>query len=90
MLLRRIKVITASATVALAALSTAPLQAAGVADFYKDRTVTIMVGFGAGGSKAANYFYTVAPRNGAVLAHLSNSAALQQVLRPERQFPLTA
>jgi tripartite-type tricarboxylate transporter receptor subunit TctC len=117
MLLRRIKAVTASATVGLAALSTAPLQAAGVAEFYKDRTVTIMVGFGAGGgyalyarvlgqhlgrhipgnpnvvlqfmtgaggNKAANYFYTVAPRNGAVLAHLSNSAALQQVLRPER------
>jgi len=94
-----------------------PTQAAGVADFYKDRTVTIMVGFGAGGgyalyartlgqhmgrhipgnpnivlqfmtgaggNKAANYFYTVAPRNGAVFAHLSNSAALQQVLRPKR------
>ena len=35
---------------------------------------------GAGGNKAANYFYKVAPRNGAVLSHLSNSAALQQVL----------
>lgn len=111
-----VKTLTA-ATVALTAFSAAPAQAAGVADFYKDRTVTIMVGFGAGGGyalyartlgqhmgrhipgnpnivlqfmvgaggvKAANYFYNVAPRNGAVLAHLSNSAALQQVLRPER------
>jgi tripartite-type tricarboxylate transporter receptor subunit TctC len=113
----KIRAATAAATVALAAFSAAPAQAAGVADFYKDRTVTIMVGFGAGGgyalyartlgqhmgrhipgnpnivlqfmtgaggNKAANYFYTVAPRNGAVLAHLSNSAALQQVLRPKR------
>lgn len=113
----KIKAITATASVALAAFLTAPVHAAGVADFYKDRTVTIMVGFGAGGgyalyartlgqhmgrhipgkpnivlqfmtgaggNKAANYFYTVAPRNGAILAHLSNSVALQQVLRPKR------
>ncbi len=114
---RKTRVVTATATMALAAFLTTPTHAAGLADFYKDRTVTIMVGFGAGGgyalyartlgqhmgrhipgnpnivlqfmtgaggNKAANYFYTVAPRNGAVLAHLSNSAALQQVLRPKR------
>ena len=102
---------------ALAAFVTAPAQAAGVADFYKDKTMTILVGFGAGGgyalygrtlgqhlgrhipgnpkiimqfmpgaggNKAANYFYKVSPRDGSVLSHLSNSAALQQVLRPER------
>jgi len=113
----KLKIKAAAATVALAAFSATPTQADGVADFYKDRTMTILVGFGAGGgyglygqtlgqhlgrhipgkpniimqfmpgaggNKAANYFYTVAPRNGAVLAHLSNSAALQQVLQPER------
>jgi tripartite-type tricarboxylate transporter receptor subunit TctC len=113
----KVRIATVAAGMALAAISTAPAQAAGVADFYKDRTVTIMVGFGAGGgyalyartlgqhmgrhipgnpnivlqfmtgaggNKAANYFYSVAPRNGAVLAHLSNSVALQQVLRPKR------
>ena len=48
----KIKAVTAAATVALAAFSTAPAHAAGVADFYKDRTVTIMVGFGAGGGYA--------------------------------------
>jgi tripartite-type tricarboxylate transporter receptor subunit TctC len=113
----RIKSVTVVATMALAIVGAAPTQAAGVADFYKDRTMTILVGFGAGGgyalygrtlgqhmgrhipgnpkiimqfmpgaggNKAANYFYKVAPRNGAILSHLSNSAALQQVLRPER------
>jgi len=113
----RIKAVSAAATVALAAFSTTPAQAAGVADFYKDKTITIMVGFGAGGGyglyartlsqhmgrnipgnpniilqfmtgaggvKVANYFYNVAPRDGTFLAHLANSAALQQVLRPDR------
>ncbi|MDA1323351.1 MAG: tripartite tricarboxylate transporter substrate-binding protein [Proteobacteria bacterium] len=113
----KFKAVTAAATAALAAFSTAPAQSAGVADFYKNKTVTIMVGFGAGGgyglyartlsqhmgrhipgnpniilqfmtgaggNKVANYFYTVAPRNGTFLALLANSAALQQVLRPER------
>jgi len=107
----------AIAVIALTAFSAAPAHADGVADFYKDKTVTIMVGFGAGGGyglyartlsqhmgrhipgnpnivlqfmvgaggvKVANYFYNVAARDGTFLAHLANSAALQQVLRPDR------
>ena len=117
MLIARMKTVTALAAGALATFSTAGALAAGVADFYKNRPITFMVGFGAGGGyglyartlsqhlgrhipgnpkilmqfmtgaggvKAANYFYNVAPRDGSVLAHLSNSAALQQVLRPDR------
>lgn len=81
------------------------------ADFYKDRTVTLLVAFGAGGGfglysrllaehmsrhlagsptiqtqfmpgagglKAANYFFNVSPKDGSVMAILSQTAALSQ------------
>ena len=84
-----------------------------IADFYKDRTVTLIAsasaggGYdhygrtvikylakyvpgkpsmviqfmpGAGGAKAANYLYNVAPRDGGVLGLISNAAPVFQVL----------
>jgi tripartite-type tricarboxylate transporter receptor subunit TctC len=39
---------------------------------------------GAGGAKAANYFYNVSPRDGSVISLLSNSAALAQVLQGDK------
>lgn len=99
---------------AVFALSGVGAQAA---DFYKGRTITMLVSFGAGGgyglyartlgqhmgkhipgnptiimqfmtgaggNKAANYFYNVSARDGSVLAHLSNALALFQVLQPSR------
>lgn len=39
---------------------------------------------GAGGAKAANYFYNVSPRDGSVIALLSNAAAMAQVLQGDK------
>ena len=39
---------------------------------------------GAGGAKAANYLYNVSPHDGSVIALLSNSAALAQVLQGDK------
>lgn len=94
-----------------------PAQADDVADFYKDKQVTLVVGFsaggmyglngrlmaqhlgkyipgnptivvqhrsGAGGSKAANYIYNAAARDGSVIAELSKDIAVAQILRPKR------
>lgn len=85
-------------------------------EIYKDRTVTILVGYGAGGTygrtslllaehmgkvipgkptivvqhmpgaggiKAANYFYNVAPRNGLVLLMPPEMSVVSELLRPK-------
>ena len=39
---------------------------------------------GAGGSKAANYMYAAAPKDGSYMAELSKDTAVAQVLRPKR------
>jgi tripartite-type tricarboxylate transporter receptor subunit TctC len=41
---------------------------------------------GAGGSKAANYFYTVAPRNGYTIGMMTDGVALTQALRSEIKY----
>ena len=88
-----------------------------VAEFYKGKTVTLVVAFGAGGmyglngrimsrhigkhipgnpniivqhksgaggSKAANYMYSAAPKDGSYMAELSKDTAVAQVLRPKK------
>jgi tripartite-type tricarboxylate transporter receptor subunit TctC len=88
-----------------------------IADFYKGKTVTLVVAFGAGGmyglngrimsrhigkhipgnpniivqhksgaggSKAANYMYSAAPKDGSFMAELSKDTAVAQVLRPKK------
>lgn len=103
-----------SLVLALAAAQGAPAAAQDASDgFYKGKTVTLVVAFGAGGGyglysrvlskhmarhipgnptiqlqfmsgaagrKAANYVYTVSPRDGSVMSLLSNAAAHDQVL----------
>lgn len=94
-----------------------PVSAESVADFYKDKTVTLVIPFsaggmygingrimsrhlgkhvpgkptivvqhmtGGGGSKAANYMYNAAPKDGGYIAELSKDIAVAQVLRPKR------
>ena len=39
---------------------------------------------GAGGSKAANYMYSAAPKDGSYMAELSKDTAVAQVLRPKK------
>ncbi len=88
-----------------------------VANFYKGKTVTLVIAFGAGGmyglngrimsrhigkyipgtpniivqhksgaggSKAANYMYSAAPKDGSYMAELSKDTAVAQVLRPKK------
>ena len=59
-------------------------RADSVAEFYKGKTVTLVVAFGAGGSKAANYMYSAAPKDGSYMAELSKDTAVVQVLRPKK------
>jgi tripartite-type tricarboxylate transporter receptor subunit TctC len=92
-------------------------RADSVAEFYKGKTVTLVVAFGAGGmyglngrimsrhigkhipgnpniivqhksgaggSKAANYMYSAAPKDGSYMAELSKDTAVAQVLRPKK------
>ncbi len=107
----------AAAISTLAAMSVAPsAMAQSVANFYKGKTVTIVVAFpaggmygingrimsrfigrhipgnptvvvqhmpGQGGSKAANYVYNAAAKDGSVLSVLSKDVAVAQALRPE-------
>src|SRR5215471_9337051 len=94
------------------------VRAAGVEDFYRGRTVSLIIGFsagtgydiyarllarfigrhipgnptviaqnmpGAGSLKAANYLYSVAPRDGSVIATINRSAPLEPLLG-EAQF----
>ncbi|MPY71395.1 MAG: hypothetical protein GEU92_15075 [Alphaproteobacteria bacterium] len=92
----------------------APARADAEADFFRDRTVTVLSGFGAGGMygiytrvlnkhfgkhipgnptmvaqfmtgaggvKAANYFYSAAPKDGTTIGMLSQAIALTQMLK---------
>ena len=103
-----------SATFGIAvALSTAPVSAAGVEDFYKGKTVSLVIGYsvgggydaygrllarhlgkhipgqpnvqpqnmtGAGSLKAANYIYSVAPKDGSAIGTFSRSLAIAPLL----------
>ena len=111
------KVIACAGLLAVMPLVTSTAQADAIADFYKGKTVTLVVAFGAGGmyglnarimsrhigkhipgkpniivthrsgaggSKAANYMYTAAPKDGSYMAELSKDTAVAQVLRPKK------
>ena len=52
-----------------------PAAAQPVEEFYKGRTVTLVISFGAGGLVAANHLYNAAPQDGSVLAQLDRSVA---------------
>ena len=111
------KVIACAGLLAAMPLVTSTAQADAIADFYKGKTVTLVVAFGAGGmyglnarimsrhigkhipgkpniivthrsgaggSKAANYMYTAAPKDGSYMAELSKDTAVAQVLRPKK------
>ena len=116
-ILTRIGVGMAAGAAMLAATMTAtPARADAVADFYKGRDVTFIVGFsvggsygaysrmlarhmaqyipgkpniltkhrqGGGGSRAANYLYNVAAKDGTILGFLSDSLALGQLMFPK-------
>ena len=106
-------------TAALAAGSSIPSAARAdtVADFYKGRDVTFIVGFsvggsygayarmlarhmaqyvpgkpnmitkhlqGGGGSRAANYLYNAAPKDGTMLGFLADSLAVGQLMFPKK------
>lgn len=93
-----------------------PAQADEIADFYKDKQVSVIVPFGAGGGyalytqiltrhfpkylpgsptmvpqympgaggiKAANYVYNVAPKDGSVISMVSDSVVLASVISPK-------
>jgi len=112
------RVAIAAALVSAAAIVAAPrtMAADPVADFYRNKTVTVFTSFqatggfglyaklvadfigrhlpghpraipeymgGAGGVKGANYFYTVAPKDGTVIGMLSQVAPLFQRLKGE-------
>jgi len=99
------------AIVAIAVALSSPAAADGIADFYKGRTVSIIVGYppasgytiyaqllakyfadhvpgrpnvvvqnmpGAGGITAANYVYTVAPKDGTALGTFSVGALIDE------------
>ena len=101
---------------ALALVQAGSARADAVADFYRGKTMTVAVAFGAGGgydiyarsfsqymakyipgnptlvpqfmpgaggAKAANYLYSVAQRDGTVVALLSNAVALAQIITPK-------
>jgi len=108
--------ICAVSTVAAAlavALATKAVRSAGVEDFYKGRTVSLLIGYsvgggydaygrlvarhlgkhipgnpgvvaqnmtGAGSLKAANYLYSVAPKDGSVIGTFSRSMAIAPLL----------
>jgi tripartite-type tricarboxylate transporter receptor subunit TctC len=109
--------IAAAAMVAATAVTATPAKADKVADFYKGRDVTVIVGFsvggsygayarmltrhmaqyvpgkptmltkhlqGGGGSRAANYLYNAAPRDGSILGFLADSLAVGQLMFPKK------
>lgn len=111
--------LTAIAAISALGLSSvsANVAAQGVSDIYKNRTVTILVGYsaggtygrtslllsehlgklipgkpnivvqhmpGAGGIKAANYFYNVAPKNGLNLLMPPEMTVVSELLRPSK------
>jgi len=106
---------------AIAALSvataTTPISAADISNVYKNRTVTILVGYGSGGTygrtslllgehmdkvipgkpnmvvqhmpgaggiKAANFFYNAAPKNGRTLLMPPEMSIVSELLRPKK------
>lgn len=112
-----VRLVSSGALIAAMLFAVTPAQADAVTDFYKGRTVTIVVAFGAGGmyglnarimsrhigrhipgkpniivqhksgaggSKAANYMYNAAPKDGGMIAELSKDTAVAQVLRPKK------
>jgi hypothetical protein len=107
----------AGAAMLAATMTATPAKADAVADFYKGRDVTFIVGFsvggsygaysrllarhmaqyipgkpnilskhrkGGGGSRAANYLYNVAPKDGTMLGVLGDSLALAQLMFPKK------
>ncbi len=46
------------------------------ADFYRGKQVKVIVGFGSGGVKAANYMYNAGPKDGSVLGMVSANPVL--------------
>ena len=108
--------LSAIAAVGLVAMAT-PVSAADISGMYKGRTVTILVGYGAGGTygrtslllgahmdkvipgkpnmvvqhmpgaggiKAANFFYNVAPKNGRTLLMPPEMSIVSELLRPKK------
>jgi tripartite-type tricarboxylate transporter receptor subunit TctC len=108
-----------AAAIALIPLGLSPVEADPVADFYKGKTVTIVIGYAAGGfdlyarmlgrflgnhipghpsiiaqnkpgagsRAAANWLYNIAPRDGTVIATLSQTTPVDQALsQPDIQF----
>ena len=102
-----------------AAVATQAARSAGVEDFYKGKTVSLLIGYsvgggydaygrlvarhfgkhlpgnpnvvpqnmsGAGSLKAANYLYSVAPKDGSVIGTFSRS----QGIAPRSLFPRSA
>ena len=117
MLKRLARIASYGTLIAALPIATTAARADAVADFYKGKTVTLVVAFGAGGmyglngrimsrhigkhipgnphiivqhksgaggSKAANYMYSAAPKDGSYMAELSKDTAVAQVLRPKK------
>lgn len=117
MLKRLSRIVSYGALIAALPIAATASKADAVADFYKGKTVTLVVAFGAGGmyglngrimsrhigkyipgnpniivqhksgaggSKAANYMYSAAPKDGSYMAELSKDTAVAQVLRPKK------
>ena len=109
--------IAAAAIFAATAFSAAPAKADKVADFYKGRDITFIVGFsvggsygayarmlarhmaqyvpgkpniltkhlqGGGGSRAANFLYNAAAKDGTILGFLADSLAVGQLMFPKK------
>src|SRR5499433_3274579 len=114
-LIRRVSICAMCAVAAALAvvLATKPVRSAGVEDFYKGKTVSLLIGYsvgggydaygrlvarhlgkhipgnpgvvpqnmtGAGSLKAANYLYSVAPKDGSVIGTFSRSMAIAPLL----------
>jgi tripartite-type tricarboxylate transporter receptor subunit TctC len=111
--------VSATVVLALLAFSVSPASADAVADFYKGKVLTIVIGYAAGGfdlyarllgrflgnhipghptiiaqnkpgagsRSAANWLYNIAPRDGTVIATLSQTTPTDQALgQPGIQF----
>jgi tripartite-type tricarboxylate transporter receptor subunit TctC len=109
--------LVAAAVLSATALTSTPAKADKVADFYKGRDVTFIVGFsvggsygayarmlarhmgqyvpgkpnmltkhlqGGGGSRAANFLYNAAPKDGTILGFLADSLAVGQLMFPKK------
>jgi tripartite-type tricarboxylate transporter receptor subunit TctC len=115
----RVRKLAACATLiaALPMVTTAAQAQSSVAKFYKGKTITLVVAFGAGGmyglngrimgkhlgkhipgrpnvivqhksgaggSKAASYMYSAAPKDGTYISELSKDIAVAKVMRPKK------